>query len=250
MRAVALVALVVARVATAAPSLDVEAEVRAGEAPGLRLAARNTGDEVAGATPEVLYRHQTLGGDLVRLAPGARHEWSFSLPPPEEPGTFPVTARVRWPGGAVPVVAVLAGPGAPPSEVVATLDAEPMSRIGSVRLRLENRGARAAAGRVALVLPGELRTEPESQPAEVPAHGETTVPMTLDASRARPGTRPAVWAVFEYEAAGVHHAVVAKSDVLVVVREGERRPLVVGGTALVLAVAVLAVALRRAARSR
>lgn len=255
-RAVALVAAAAALLVApsgglAGARLECTVESRAGAAASLDVVAVNTGDEPArDVRPEVIYEHRTYTGEAAALDPGTRHAWQIALAPPPGPGAFAATVRVHYVDshgrGSVPVVApVPAGE----SPVRLRLDASPVARAGSATLLIENPDAEPIAGRVVVVLAGGLVTDPETLPARVAAEGRTTVPLVLEnRGGLPPGSYPA-YALFEYTAAGVHHAAVARTDVAVVADAGARRvrPLVVGASALGVALAVLAIAWRRAA---
>src|SRR5207247_1802050 len=146
--------------------------------------------------------------------------------------------RIGAGGGQVPA------PDGSPSPVRLRLAADPVARVGSATLLIENPDARPIAGRVVVVLAGGLATDPESLPARVAASGRTTVPLVLENRAALPpGSYPA-YALFEYTASGEHHAAVARADVEVVADAGGRRarPLLVGASALAATLALLAVA--------
>ena len=118
----------------------------------------------------------------------------------------------------------------------------------SAALLIENPDARPVAGRVVVVLPSGLVTDPETLPARVAANGRTTVPLVLENRAALPPGRYPAFALFEYTLSGEHHAAVARADVAVVAEAGGRRarPLLVGVSALAVTLALLAIAWRRA----
>jgi hypothetical protein len=256
-RAGAAVAFLVAlvRPAAAAPALRLEAETRAAPAPAVDVVATNVGDEAATAVaPTALFEHGEFHGRPVTLAPGERHEWQLALPPPER-GTHPVIVHVRHRdpagrGSSTPVVALLASPDATPTAVRATLSAHPLSGVGAVRLRIENPTPRPAAGRVVMVVPAALRPDPEAQPAEAPAEGERELPIMIDATGAGPGATYPVYAIFEFDAAGEHHTVVAHTTVPVRATSpaGRWASLAVAGGALLAALALVALAIHRTRR--
>ena len=124
-------------------------------------------------------------------------------------------------------------PGAPPSDVRVTLETEPVARLGHAVVTLENAAPRQVAGRLVVALPPDLRTDPESQPAEVAASGRISLPI-----------------VVQNEQDGAHHAVVGESTLSVVAPRAGGRPLLVGLGALAVALAILAVASRRASARR
>jgi hypothetical protein len=243
-------AAVTALVSAAAPALgrphiDVTGEV----GPGLRVMARNTGDEPADdVVPTLLYQHRTWSGDSVRIAPGGTHDWQFALSSPDA-GTFPAIVRVRYRdalGRAAGVPLVLAiGVGEEP--IRATLETSPVAGSGHAELRLENPRQQAVAGRVVLVLPDGLTTEPESVPAQVP--GGTThalVPIVIQTSGAPPPGRYPVFATFEYSQDGVQHTTIAAGTVEIVgsAVAGRNLRLLVGLGALAVTFTVLAIAWR------
>jgi len=160
----------------AAAQLRLEAESQVGDVVTLRLRATNAAAEaVHDVVPEVVYRHRTVAAERVAaIAPGAAHEWRTALPAPPGPGTFPATIRLRYTARdgqarSELLVHLVRTPGAPPSDVRATLAAEPVSRLGHAAVTLENATPEGVAGRLVVALPFDLRTDPESRPAEVAA---------------------------------------------------------------------------------
>jgi len=198
--------------------------------------------------------HRPAAGDAVALAPGERHEWLLPIPPPPGPGTFAVVVRVRWTDAlgahAVPVVALASTPGESPSGARVTLDAGPVGGTGHVRVHVASPYPEALAGRVFLVLPDGFSTEPESVPAQIPPEGTVIAPFVIENHAASPGPYPA-YAVFEHSAAGVRHVAVARTTLAVGDKGGvgwDRRMLV-GITALAVALLVVALAWRASRRA-
>jgi len=235
-----------ATTASAAARLELAADAGA----DLRVAATNVGDAAASAVaPALVSPHRPAAGDAVALAPGERHEWLLPVPPPPGPGTFPVVVRVRWTDAlgahAVPVVALVSTPGESPSRARVALDAGQVGRTGHVSVHVASPYPEALAGRVFLVLPDGLSTEPESVPAQVPPEGTVIAPFVIENHGLSPGPYPA-YAVFEHSAAGVRHAAVARTTLTVDTDGGvgwDRRMLV-GVTALAVALLVVALAWR------
>src|SRR5213596_3267262 len=164
--------------------LECTAESRSGAALALDVVAVNAGDEPArDVRPEVVYAHQTYSGEAAALDPGARREWQIPLAPPGAPGTFAATVHVHYVDalgrGSVPVVAQVPAPDGSPSPVRLRLAADPVARVGSATLLIENPDARPIAGRVVVVLAGGLATDPESLPARVAASAR---PLLVGAS--------------------------------------------------------------------
>src|SRR5207247_9058909 len=129
-------------------------------------------------------------------APGPRRAWQIPLAPPGAPGTFAATVHVHYVDalgrGSVPVVAQVPAPDGSPSPVRLRLAADPVARVGSATLLIENPDARPIAGRVVVVLAGGLATDPESLPARGAASARTTVPLVLENRAALPpGSYPA-----------------------------------------------------------
>lgn len=240
-----------ARPAVADVAVRLTGEVRFRDgSPVLELVATGN-EETADVTPTVVYRHQTWTGDLATIPRGSRHAWSFPLPAPDDPGTFPVSIRAdyRADGRAAmtPLVLVLATPGAAPSPVHATLVTTPITTFGRGEVVLENGDDRALAGRVSYLLPSGLRTDPESTPARVQPGERMVLPLLIENLGAPPASGEPLFAVFEYAAEGWHHTVVATAPLTVASRGGLPVALMVGGGALVVAVGVLGLAWRRAA---
>ena len=250
----AIALLVGAAVAgSAAAELRLEAESRVADTVILRVRATNPGPEaVHDVMPEVVYRHRTVGEDRVGVIDGGTaHEWRTTLPAPSGPGTFPVTIRLRYVDGrgqprSTLLVHLVRTPGAPPPEVQATVATEPVSRLGHAVVTLENAAPEQVAGRLVVALPRDLRTDPESRAVEVAAAGRISLPIVVENVGAQPGDVRPVFALFEYDRDGTHHAVLGEATVAVARTSDASRPLLVGIGALVLALGILALALRNA----
>ena len=252
-----LVALVaVEHAARASVVLEATTAVESRDPPAVQLIVTNTGTETArDVVPELLYEHRTYDGERAQLEPTIRRAWRFALAPPDGVGTFPATLRVRWSdttegSGSLAVVVLVATPGAVESPLAATWTLEPIGRLGHARLQLENPGATPVAGRVVFVLPAHLTTEPESEPAAVPAGGRTTVPLVIENHGAEPGRSYGISAVFTYTESGTHHAVLAETTAPVVGGSGQERipALAIGLSALAVSLGLLALAWRAAGR--
>jgi hypothetical protein len=238
--------------------LDLAAWVEPGPEATIHVRATNGTPEPAhAATPTVVFRHRTTAGDSVELAPGATHEWSITLPETPSAGSFPATIRVRHttPAGesaSAVAITLVTAPGAPPDGVRATFTVDPVTRFGAGRVVLETTGPEPVAGRVFFALPGGLSTDPESQPATVARGAPTFVDLVVENHGAPPSHTYSAYAVLQYDAGGVPQSTVARAEVTVLAG-GARHgavPLVVGGAALVVAIAVLVAALRRSAKRR
>lgn len=254
-RVAAALLLVVAARARAAVviRLDADATVAAAEV-RLGLAATNTGSEAArDLVPEVTWLDRRRRGEAVAvLPPGARRPWDFSLPLPPAAGTFPLVLRLRCtdaagrPASALLVRAVGAGGAGP---VRAALAPAPIATVGTVQLALENPEGRAVAGRVVAVLPPELATDPESQPAQVPPGGHLALPLVVQNAHGVVGAAYPMYAVFEYDWQGAHHTALATATLPVIAAPSRRGlRLAVGATASLAALAAAALLSRRAAR--
>ncbi len=223
----------------------------------LHLTARNTGSDPARAVqPHVYHQSRTHDGDVVdAIAPGATHTWTIALPRPTEPGTTPVIVDVAYTDAgdvvrSTPFVTTVDTPGLPPPDVTLTLETTPIGRYGRATLRLENHGPAPIHGRVVVALPGDVVTEPVSQAADAAAGKRMEIPIVLQRQGpAREATLPA-YAFFDYGLDGRRHVVLAATTLTIGTPGGPVSPLVVGVTALGLAFAALAVALRAAARRR
>ena len=222
----------------------------------LRLEAVNGGDApVADVIPQVVYQgREEYGAALASLPAGARHVWTFDLPPPAEPGAVPAMFRVTYtePDGhrtSIPAVASVETPGllAVP-EVRATLTVSPVTRFGHGAVVLENPTPAPVYGRVIVALPGGLTIEPESQPASVAAQGRSEVPIVVQNEGAVPGSSAPMFALFDYVADGRRHLSLASAAATVDTGHAAASPLLVGAAALGLALALLGVAWRRAGR--
>jgi len=236
-------------------TLSTEASV--GETVTVSVTATNSGDEAAHAlVPELRLQSTIRRGDAVtNLDVGARTTWQLSLPPPSTPGTFPLTVRLSYADGrgrpsAADQVRVIGTPGTMVAPVTGTLLVEPTAAHGTATLTLTNPTLAPVAGRVVPVLPARFTTEPDSIPAQIPAQGDTVVTFVVENSDVPPGSNFPLYALFEYDQRGIHHTVLAETALRVVapVPAGSVPPLVVGGLALAVALGLLGVAWRRAAR--
>jgi hypothetical protein len=253
--ALALV-LACAVTARAGGALEAETSLAVGDRVALEIDVRNPGDRAVSAiTPEVVYGGRSERGETIpELAAGARHRWTFDLPRPVEPGSIPAVIHVRYTGddgqrAAVPVVASVSTPGLlPVPEVRATLTTSPVTRFARAVLLLENPLPAPVHGRVVVVLPDGLTIEPESQPAEVAAGSRSEVPLILQNRDEPAGVTVPIFALFEYDLDGRRHLAVASARADVAGGRPPFPPLAIGGSALVLAVALLALAWWRAAR--
>ncbi len=147
------------------------------------------------------------------------------------------------------MVAAVSTPEASPGPLQLTLEAHPVTVSGGATLRVENPTEHPIAGRVVVVLPDGLATDPESMAVQVAARGQTTVPLVLENRGALlPGSYPA-YALFEYADADGHRLAIARTDLGVVQDAGttRARPLFVGLGALVTMLALFGFAWRRAA---
>jgi hypothetical protein len=252
--ALLLLVLLAGSARAAEPALMAEARLVPGALEVVILNPRATA--LAGVLPEVVYQHRTLRGAPVRLDPGGRHTWEIDLPPALRPGAAAAVVRVRAedpsaPAGVPVVVALVATAGTLPAAVRVSIESEPVTRAGRADVRLANPGAAAVDGRVVVVLPDGLATDPQTYPARVPPAGSTVVTISIENRGALPpGTYP-VYALFEYAEGDSQQTATAKGLVAVAPPAGsESLPLLVGATALLLAIALLGLALRRSARRR
>ena len=251
---VLVISALLQRTAPASPRLSLVAVARPEPTVTVELTATNDGDEPVGALrPELLFEHHTTAApQLDRLAPGEHHTWTVALLPASGRGPFPVGARVEYqhvdatPASAVTVTTV-ATADAPPSGVRATLRTPPLTHVSNVTLVLENSLPESVGGRVAVVLPPPLFIEPASQPVEVAAGGRKEVPLVIERKNAPAGTLP-VAAVFEFRRDGIQHTVLAVGSLEATAEGGApRRPFWIGVSALGMALAAVAYALRRSA---
>lgn len=247
-------ALAPAAPVAAAVTLHLEANATFADAPMLDLNVANQGDRPAErVVPEVAFQHQRIAGEAAALAPGAQHDWRLALPVPPGPGTFAAITHVRFVEaggleGSVPLVVLVTTPAAQVSRVRTSLTTEPGAGYTNTRLLIDNADSRPVAGRVIVVLPDELRTEPESQAVQIAAGGQRIVPFAVESRSARAGAAYSVYALFEYEDDVTHHTVLAHTETTVPIGTSKRAvPLAIGGLALAGTLALLAVAWRRAA---
>lgn len=253
-----LALLLVSRSAWADAPLAIDASTTlTADGTTLRLGVQNTGDTPArDVRPSIHHQGVTHeGAPLASLAAGNTHDWTIALARPAEPGAFPAIVELRWVDATgatrtTPHVVAVGTPGLPPPDVTLAFETTPIGRYGRATLTLQNHGPVPIHGRVVVALPSELVTEPVSQAADVAAGQRLVLPIVLQRQGdARPGTPPA-FAFFDYGLEGRRHVVVSRTTVDVRAPTGSVSPLVVGGAALALALAVLAVAWRIAARRR
>ncbi len=236
----------------AEPALMAEAHLVPGALEIVILNPRATA--VAGVLPEVVYQHRTFRGAPTRLDPGGRQTWEIDLPPPLRPGAAAAVVRVRADdpraAAAAPVVvALVATPGTAPATVRVSLETEPVTRAGRAEIRLANPDAAAVDGRVVVVLPDGLATDPQTYPARVPPAGSAVITVAIENRGALPPGTHAVYALFEYAEGDAQQTATAKGLVTITPPAGsESLPLLVGAFALLSAIAFLGLALRRSAR--
>ena len=252
--ALLLLLLLAGSVRAADPALIAEARLVPGALEVMILNPRPSA--VAGVLPEVVYQHRTLRGAPMRLEPGSRQTWEIALPPPLHPGAAAAVVRVRTddPSAATAapvVVALVATPGTAPAAVRVSLETEPVTRAGRADVRLANPDGAAVDGRVVIVLPEGLATDPQTYPARVPPAGSATITVAVENRGALPPGTYAMYALFEYAEGDSQQIATAKGLVTVAPPPGsESLPLVVGTLALLIAIALLGLALRRSARRR
>jgi hypothetical protein len=221
--------------ARAAATVETTATASVTERAVLRLEAANTGDApVDDVTSEVVYQgHDERGAPLATLPSGARHTWTFDLPPPAEPGAVAAMFRVTYTDRtghrtSIPAVTAVETPGLlPVPEVHATLTVSPVARFGRAAVALENPTPAPVHGRVIVALPGGLTIEPESQPAAVPAQGRSEVPLVVQNDGAASGSSAPMFALFDYVADGRRHLIVAPAVVTVDTGRAAAAPLLV-----------------------
>jgi len=232
-------------------------EANVAETVRVSVTATNSGDEAAHAlVPEVRLQSTVRRGDAVtNLDVGRSTAWEILLPPPTGPGTFPLFVRLSYADGrgrpgATDLVRLIGTPGTMGAPVTGTLQVEPTAAHGTATLTLANPTLAPVAGRVVPILPARFTTEPDSIPAQIPAQGTTAVTFIVENTSVPPGSTFPLYALFEYEQRGIHHTVLAETRLLVVAARpaGAVSPLVVGAAALLVAIGLLGVAWRRAAR--
>jgi hypothetical protein len=256
--AIATALLLLARNAAADAVLTVDASSRpAADGTALHLVVRNTGDTPAHDVRPTVH-HQGVTREAAthpELAAGASHEWTLTLAPPAEPGAVPAIIDVHYADATgtartIPHVVAVETPGLPPADVTLDIESTPIARYGRATLTLENRGPVPIHGRVVVALPSDLITEPVSQAADVAPGERVVLPIVLQRQGAvRTGVVP-LFAFFDYGLEGRRHVVVRAATLDVTAPRGVVSPLIVGGTALALAFAALAIAWRIAARRR
>jgi hypothetical protein len=253
----ALVLLLAAYAASvrATGTLQVTATATLAEQATLVVAVRNAGAaSVSNVVPVVLYQGRERHGDpRPTLAPGEAATWSEVLPSPTEPGSVPAVVEIHYEDArgsqSIPAVATVSTPGLlPEPEVRASLTAAPVRESARAELLLDNPTAFAIHGRLIILLPAGLSTEPTSQAAEVPANGRRAVPLVIQNDGAAPSPGVPVVALFEYGTAGRRHLATAAATVPIVGGRPPVSPLVVGSGALAVAVALCGLAWWRAAR--
>ena len=209
---------------------------------------------VSAVAPEMVYQHRTVRGAPTTIQPGGRHRWELDLPPPLRPGAAAAVVRVQAEGladaeAAPVIVALVATPGTAPAAVRVSFETTPVTRAGRAEVRLANPDDAAVDGRVVFVLPQGLATDPQTRPARLPGAGSASVTLGIENRGALPPGTYAVYALFEYVEGDAQQTAMARGLVTVVSPAGSKsRPLVVGGLALLTAIALLGLALRRSAR--
>jgi len=256
---VTLISLATMAVAPAFAGVQIEASIgdALGKTTKIRLTVVNVGDDNAiEMEPLVAFRGEELEPDGIELlVPGARYTWELDFPLADAAGAFPVTAWIRYRDGygehfSVPIVHLVGTPGYG-AEVALALTTTPVVDVAHVTATLQNPGDAAVAGRLVVLLPDKLGIEPKSQPVEVPARGETKVPLVIQNLDAAEGSSYPIQALFEYDEHNIHHTALGLVMAPVEASDGESvRPVLIGALAMMAALAALLFAWRRAAKKR
>jgi hypothetical protein len=122
------------------------------------------------------------------------------------------------PGSSV-IVARLRTERAPGGPVRVTLDPHYTRGISGAWAGVDNAGPVPIQGRLSLALPAEFSMHPETIDVEVPAGGHKDVWTVIEKQHGLPGSTYAIYAVFQYEADGVHQTAVAESTAAIMASE-------------------------------
>jgi hypothetical protein len=243
--------------ADATPPLAVSAAVALGEAVRVGVTVENTGSAALSMVePEVRYRLAERRGEPATVPPSGRHTWNVEFPLPGEPSGEALIILVHWqdPTGArrsVPYAQVVDTPGLLPTEAQLLLESEPATGHQRAVARITNATGNPLHARLVALIPDEFFTTPTAQPVEVPAREGIAVPIDVQ-SHGPAGTTYPLYALLQFEQGGVPRTIVA-GTLLGIGATPDRstlRPVAVGVAALLLAVATLVAANRRAAQRR
>lgn len=244
-------------VAGAAPPLAVSAEATFADAVRVVVTVENTGSAaLPGVEPEVRYRLAERHGEPATMPPNGRHTWNVEFPLPGGPSGDVLIVLVRWedPTGthrSLPYARVVETPGLLATEAQLLLESEPAGGYERAVVRITNATGNPLHARLVALIPDEFFTTPAAQPVEVPARESIAVPIDVQ-SHGPAGTTYPLYALLQFEQGGVPRAIVA-GTLLGIGTTPDRstlRPVTVGVAALLLAVATLVAANRRAAQRR
>jgi hypothetical protein len=147
------------------------------------------------------------------------------------------------------IIALVATPGTAPAAIRANFDAAAVTLAGRAEVRLANPGSTPVDGRIVFVLPDGLATDPQTRPARMAPGGEAIVTLGIENRGSLPPGTYAGYALFEYADGDEQQTAMAKALITVAAPPGsESFPLVVGGLALLAALATLGIAVRWSAR--
>lgn len=238
-------------------NLTSTAEVSAGV---LRVAVtiENAGDEAAaGVRPRLsLGSREVLGSLRESLAPRDSFEAALWLRAEDlGPGRWPFRLAVDYtdanhhPFQALQVVSIVLGDPGPVGLELVGIETTPLDGTGAVRVRVRNAGALARQVRIGLLAPQDLEVEEAGRSVAIAPGEEVELSLPVAPRTALAGSRYAVFAVLEYDEAGVHQSLVADAIVLVRERRGRLLPGLLSGSAALMLVWWIAVRRRRAART-
>jgi hypothetical protein len=238
-----------------APPLAVSAEVMVTDAVRVAVTIENTSATAfAAVEPEMRYRLAERRGEPAALAPGERHLWNVEFPSPAAPSGDVLIVLVRWHDAeghrhSQPYARVVDTAGLLPTEAQVLVQSEPAAGHERALGQFTNATSVPLRARLVALMPEEFLTTPEAQPIDVPPRETLAVPIDVQ-SRGPAGTTYPLQAVVQFTQGGIPRTIVASTllGIGVTPDRSIASPLLVGFSALAVAVVGLLAALRMARR--
>jgi hypothetical protein len=256
-RVAMLVVVLAAAPAAAIAPLHISADVEFADAVRVAVTIENaSGEEARALAPQIRHRLLERDGEPVTLPPGARHTWRLDFPLPGGPRGDALIVLARWQDArgrrrSLPWVRAVDTPGLLPTEAQLIVDTESAAGREQAGVRISNATPDPLRARLVAVIPEEFFTTPVAQPVEVPPRQTVRVPVAVQSHGERGYDYP-VYAILQFEQGGVPRVIVGTTTLEIggAGRRAPVEPLIVGSTAVILAVGAVVLASRQAARRR
>jgi len=228
-----------------------------GDVLALDLIVLNAGDEAAfSLRPSLaLHERELLGASRESLAAGASFETTLALPVPGlAPGRWPFRVAVdytdarNYPFQALQLATIDRGSAGESGLELVGIDAPALSGRGALGIRVRNPGSLPRRAAIALAAARDLEVEESGRSIALAPGQQLDVKFALGPRTALAGSRYTVFAIVEYDEAGVHRSLVRESVVLVQERRGHLAPGLLSASAALMLVWFVALRRRSVAR--